>query len=112
MNININIKGSAWKVMQDWSLLITCLSLLKVNNCLNGKLQDKRLDYSKASRYAASSSADTAYMWCTTKGQLISEWLLDVFIWTKKMNENIFVFLILPYLSKIGQIKKECKLLY
>jgi hypothetical protein len=28
----------------------------------------------------------------------------------KKTNENISVFL--PYLSKIGQIKKECKILY
>ena len=39
------------------------------------------------------------------KGLLISEWLLDVFIWTKKTNENISVFL--PYLSEIGQIKKK-----
>ena len=37
------------------------------------------------------------------KGQLISEWLLDLF--NQKMNKNISVFL--PYLSKIGQIKKR-----
>ena len=29
----------------------------------------------------------------TAKGQFITEWLLDVFIWTKKTNENISVFL-------------------
>ena len=39
------------------------------------------------------------------KGQLISEWPLDVFIQTKKPNENISKFL--PYPSKIGQIKKK-----
>ena len=44
-----------------------------------------------------------------TKGQLISEWLLDVFIWTKKTNENISVFL--PYHSKIGQIKKRMQII-
>ena len=27
------------------------------------------------------------------KGQIISEWLLDVFIWTKKRTKNISVFL-------------------
>ena len=43
------------------------------------------------------------------KGQLISEWLLDVFIWTKKLNKNISVFL--PYLSKIGQIKKRMEII-
>ena len=42
-------------------------------------------------------------MFDRTKGQLISKELLAVFIWTKK-TENIFVFL--PYLPKIGQIKK------
>ena len=40
------------------------------------------------------------------KGQLISEWHLDVFIWTKKQKTNS-VFL--PYLSKIDQIKKKKK---
>ena len=29
-----------------------------------------------------------------TKGQIISEWLLDVFIWTKETNEIISVFLL------------------
>ena len=43
------------------------------------------------------------------KGRLISEWLLDVFIWTKKTNENISVFL--PCLSKIGQIKKRMQII-
>ena len=41
-----------------------------------------------------------------TEGQIISERLLDVFIWTK--NERKY-FLLLPYLSKIGQIKKKKK---
>ena len=44
-----------------------------------------------------------------TKGQLNSEWLKDVFIWTKNTNENISVFL--PYLTKIGQIKKRMQII-
>ena len=34
-----------------------------------------------------------AFQILVSKGQLISECLLDVFIWTKKTNENISVFL-------------------
>ena len=46
---------------------------------------------------------------CTkAKGQLISGWLLDVFIWTKN-EQNISVFL--PYLSKIGRIQKRMQII-
>ena len=47
------------------------------------------------------------YIQTQSKGQLISEWLLDVFIWTKKQTK-IFLYFCPKYLSKISHIKKEC----
>ena len=44
------------------------------------------------------------------KGQLISEWLLDFFIWTKNRTK-IFRYFCPPSL-KLVQSKKECKLLF
>ena len=42
-----------------------------------------------------------------SKGQLISGWLLDVFIWTKKW-KKIFLYFC-P--TKIGQIKKRMQII-
>ena len=38
------------------------------------------------------------FFWCLCKGQLISEWLLDVFIWTKKRTK-IFLYFCLTSLK-------------
>ena len=40
----------------------------------------------------------------TPKGQIISEWLLDVFIWTKETKRKYFCISALA--SKMGQIRK------
>ena len=95
--------------------LISNIHLINtLSNLLNFYFKQPFLSPKMITSYLKECSRKDFFIFCFTsivhKGQLISEWLLDVFIWTKKRTK-IFLYFCPTSLKYIGQIKKRMQVI-